>query len=193
MARILLGFYARKKILIVILILILSGVLAVYLLGPNQTQVEKNSPLNAEMNGTKDSIVYDNTQYGFRFCLPESWKGYQIITGQWEGLAQDSSGQGERVVQTGPLISIRHPQWTSQNPRQDIPIMVFTLQQWDALQRDEFHIGVAPIGPSELGRNSRYVFALPARYNFAFLPGYKEVEAILNCHPLQPTEDFESQ
>ena len=64
--------------------------------------------------------------------------------------------------------------------------MIFTISQWNALQQDKFHIGAAPIGPSELGRNSRYVFALPARYNFAFPTGYQEVEKILKSNPLHP-------
>jgi hypothetical protein len=66
--------------------------------------------------------------------------------------------------------------------------MIFTLAQWNLLQQDKFHIGAAPIGPRELGRNSSYVFALPARYNFAFPDGYKEVEAILDRKTLQPFE-----
>ena len=83
-------------------------------------------------------------------------------------------------METGELISIRHPEWTSQNQRQDIPIMIFTLIQWTSLQQGEFHIGAAPIGPKELGRNTSYVFALPARYNYAFPEGYEEVESILD-------------
>ncbi|OQA07060.1 MAG: hypothetical protein BWY65_02011 [Firmicutes bacterium ADurb.Bin373] len=79
--------------------------------------------------------------------------------------------------------------WTAQNQLQDIPIMVFTHAQWDALQNGEFHIGAAPIGPSELARNSSYVFALPARYNYAFPPGYEEVENILRGDPLKPFEN----
>lgn len=114
-----------------------------------------------------NATVYRNTQYDFSFSLPESWQGYSIITNKWEGSAPGSS-QGSVTVETGPLISIRHPQWTAQNQRQDIPIMIFTLTQWNSLQQGEFHIGAAPIGPSELGRNTRYVFALPARYNYAF-------------------------
>jgi len=68
--------------------------------------------------------------------------------------------------------------------------MVFTLAQWNSLQKDVFHIGAAPIGPSELGRNNSYVLALPARYNFAFPEGYKDVETILesNPKPLQTTQ-----
>ncbi len=89
----------------------------------------------------------------------------------------------------GRSFLFRHPEWTSEIPRQDIPIMIFTLSQWDALQRQEFHIGAAPIGPKELGRNSNYVFALPARYNFAFPKGYEEVEDILEDNPLIPIMD----
>jgi hypothetical protein len=87
------------------------------------------------------------------------------------------------------MISIRHPEWTAENPRQDIPIMIFTTAQWNSLQQGKFHIGAAPIGPSELGRNAKYVFALPARYNYAFPTGYEEVESILKSDPLQPIEN----
>ena len=48
------------------------------------------------------------------------------------------------------------------------------------------------MGPSELGRNNRYVFALPARYNYTFPPGYKEVEKILANHPLQTTQSTQT-
>lgn len=132
-----------------------------------------------------DSILYRSTQYGFVFSLPESWKGYSIVTDKWEGAALRGPQSG-KIVETGPIVSIRHPQWTSQNPRQDIPIMIFTLAQWRSLQRGEFHIGAAPVGPSELGRNTRDVFALPARYNYAFPTGYEEVEEILKSNPLHP-------
>ena len=133
--------------------------------------------------------VYQNPQYGFKFSLPESWQGNSTITDTWEGLSMAGS-QGESVVETGPLISIRHPQWTDQNQRQDIPIMIFTRAQWNSLQRGDFHIGAAPIGPSELARNSKYVFALPARYNFAFPTGFEEVENILKNTPLRAYEQI---
>lgn len=135
-------------------------------------------------NTGNSAVVYKNTQYQFSFPLPESWKKYSIVTEEWVGLGLDSANEGE-VVESGPLISIRHPEWTAQKPRQDIPILVFTLEQWKALQQEKFHIGAAPILPKELGRNSKYVFALPARYNFAFPTGYEEVEEILESNPLQ--------
>lgn len=134
-----------------------------------------------------DAIVYKNTQYGFNFPLPKSWQGFAIVNEQWKGLAPGDS-QTEKTIETGPVIYIRHPQWTAQNPRQDIPIMIFTFDQWDSLQQEKFHIGAAPMGPKELGRNARYVFALPARYNYAFPTGYEEVETILNRKPLLPTD-----
>lgn len=132
------------------------------------------------------TVVYTNDQFGFRFSLPESWKSFSIVTDKWEGIASSSQGdEAQKDVVTGPMISIRHPQWSSEKPRQDIPIMIFTLNQWNMLQKEEFHIGAAPIGPSELGRNKEYVFALPARYNYAFPTGYEEVEEILKGNPLQ--------
>ncbi len=130
------------------------------------------------------SIEYRNTEFGFTFSLPPSWEGYSIVSDQWEGTNQGPSG--DVAVEHGPTILIRHPAWTSANPRQDIPIMVFTLAQWESLSQDKFHIGAAPFGPSELGRNARFVFALPARYNYAFPTGFEEVESILAGQPLHP-------
>jgi len=130
----------------------------------------------------KGKVEYKNNQYGFSFSLPQDWRGYSIVTSVWEGYVVGP--QGDTPAEHGPLLSIRNPKWTAQNPYQDIPIMIFTLAQWDLLQHDQFHIGAAPINPSELGRNAQYVFALPARYNFAFPTGYEEVQNILDAHPL---------
>ncbi len=130
------------------------------------------------------TINYVNTWYGFDFSLPESWKGYSIVNDMWKGTPAGS----DKTVAKGPIILIRHPAWSREKPRQDIPIMIFTTEQWDELQKEKFHIGEAPTGPGELGRNSQYVFALPARYNFAFPTGYEEVEKILAGKPLQPTD-----
>ncbi len=133
------------------------------------------------------SVVYKNARYGFGFSLPEGWEGYTIVTGEWEGLYLGDLADGS-AAETGPVINIRHPQWTAENPRQDIPVMIFTLAQWDGLKRGEFHIGAAPVGPRELGRNGNYVLALPARYNYAFPAGYEEVERILESNPLKPID-----
>ena len=134
------------------------------------------------------SIEYNNESYGFTFTLPKSWTNYSIINGKWTGNYFNTDGSQSTKVEEGPLISIRHPGWTKDIPRQDIPIMVFTNAQWSLLQQDKIHIGAAPINPSELGHNANYVFALPARYNFAFPVGFEEVEAILKTNPLQTTK-----
>ncbi|MDP4107816.1 MAG: YjgB family protein [Bacillota bacterium] len=151
------------------------------------TSDQQNTNPNTSSSTSPDaskSVVYENTQYGFSFKLPASWKGYSIVTSQWDGIGLADGS----VVETGPIISIRDPKWTAKTPRQDIPIMVFTLNQWNILKQGVFHIGAAPLDPSELGRNNYYVFALPARYNYSFPAGYKEVETILSNHPLQTTK-----
>jgi len=147
-----------------------------------------STPSSSSTTTNSNSILYKNTKYGFSFTLPKSWQGFSTIIGSWEG-NDVASG---KVSETGPMISIRHPQWSSKKTRQDIPIMVFTLEQWNLLQKDKFHIGAAPIGPNELGRNNSFVFALPARYNFASPNGYQEVEEILKNHPLKATQIVQS-
>ncbi len=133
----------------------------------------------------ENTILYQNAEYGFDFVLPASWQGYTIIKEEWQGLGLGADNQG-KVVAKGPKLSIRHPQWSSTQPRQDIPILVFTLEQWNSLQKEAFSIGAAPMGPKELARSSKYVFALPARYNYAFPTGFEEVESIVADNPLQP-------
>lgn len=133
-------------------------------------------------------ILYTDIQYGFTFALPSSWKGYTIVTDLWEGIALTGPQSGA-LTETGEILQIRHPLWTAQRPRQDIPIMIFTRPQWEALQKEEFSVGAAPFPPSEYGRNMNYVFALPARYNYAFPEGFEEVEDILKGEPLKPIKE----
>lgn len=141
------------------------------------------SDVASEEPDKQSNVVYENNQYGFSFYLPATWQGYSIVEEQWEGM------NGEKIVETGPKLLIRHPDWTETKPRQDIPIMIFTTEQWNALQNGEFPVSAAPIGPSILGSNSSYVFALPARYNYAFPTGFEEVEEILKNNPLKTSED----
>ena len=148
-------------------------------------RININHLLNISANLMKkclSTIKYENDEYGFSFYLPLDWKGYKIIQSEWEGEATKGSAE---IPLGGPIITIRNPLWSTQKPRQDIPIMVFTVKQWDALQNGKFHIGAAPVNPTELGRNEKYVFALPPRYNYAFLLGYEEVKEILANHPLK--------
>lgn len=132
-----------------------------------------------------EGLVYENSQYGFSFSLPATWRGYTIVENTWAGMSLGATDGQNYTSEIGPLILIRHPLWTEKNPRQDIPIMVFTLNQWTNMQNDAFHIGAAPINPSELGRNDNYVFALPARYNFAYHTGFEEVDRLIQSGALK--------
>jgi hypothetical protein len=144
------------------------------------------APTTVSSGQTVSLVEYRDTELGFSFSLPAGWKGFTVRNSQWEGLK--SADRGDEIVEQGPIISILHPESTAEQPRQEIPIMVFTTAQWDRMLTGEWHVGAAPISPLELGRNSRYVFALPARYNYAFLEGWEEVEQILRENPLMAFE-----
>jgi hypothetical protein len=135
------------------------------------------------------SIVYTNKQYRFKFYLPKSWKGYSIIVsewcgGVWEPTSDEAGGTQATRTERGPEITIRHPLWTEANPRQDIPIMVLTLAQGELADKGILIVSAAPFGPGEIGRNSRYVFALPPRFNYADVIGVEEVNNIIFNDPL---------
>jgi hypothetical protein len=129
-----------------------------------------------------ETIQYRDAQYRFTFTLPASWKGYTVLHEEWKGGNNNGSGDFER----GPIITLRHPKWTKDDPRQDIPIMIFTLTQWKAVEAEELFVSAAPIGPGELARNQKYVFALPPRYNYADVDGIEEVKKIIDSDPLHP-------
>ena len=128
--------------------------------------------------GSRDTIEYQNKQYGFTVRLPVSWKGFTVVQEEWSG------SNGSAVVAHGPLLLLRHPKWTKDNPRQDIPIMIFTLAQWKDVDDGDVAVSAAPIPPTELDHNGKYVFALPPRYNFALAEGWEEVQKIMDGKPL---------
>lgn len=127
--------------------------------------------------------IYRNDLYRFTFNLPDSWIGYSVLSQRWTGYTTGGT-KGQVISERGPLITLRNPNWTLKQAWQDIPIMVFTRSQWSALQAEKFYVSAAPIPPSELGANSKYIFALPPRYNYAFPMGWQEVETILKVNPL---------
>ena len=162
----------NKYILILIAIVIVGGGFCYF-------DYISNGRLVYNPEQTATTTVYTNTQYSFSVTLPMSWTGYSIVLDTWRGDSIDAKGKMTQGTESGPLISLRHPLWTTEVPRQNIPVLVFTLKQWNDMQADKFHIGAAPINPSELARNSVYVFALPARYNFAYPVGFEEVDQII--------------
>jgi hypothetical protein len=71
---------------------------------------------------TAESVLYTNKHFGFAFTLPNSWKGFSILVSDWSGF----DSRDNEMKEHGPEFTIRHPLWTEADPRQDIPIMVFT-------------------------------------------------------------------
>ncbi len=159
---------------------VITGVVVVVLMGYAVYFYTTNKSPSEDVK----NVEYRNTDYGFSFALPESWRGYKVVVDKWTG---DAIGDelGEVAYTSGPVISIHNPQETIQNSYQNIPIMIFTLDQWTDLQDDRFHIGATPMNPTELDRNSRYVFALPARYNYSFPPGFEEVDQIIQSQAIK--------
>jgi hypothetical protein len=133
------------------------------------------------MSNLGGKVVYANHEYGFRLALPPSWKGFRVIQRHWGG------GNRDEATEQGPLIVIRHPLYREGNPREDIPIMVFTQDQWCAVSEGNLIVSAAPFPPSEMGRNGKYVFALPPRFSYDGLEGVEEVLDIVRGTPLQPT------
>lgn len=175
----------KKSKIVIGLVVVVAILFIVYLFSTNNLGPIKNNFTDIFASTTENSVStttqvqYKNSKYGFRVSLPDTWSGYDIVNDSWSGYGITSDGKQEENKASGPTILIRHPKWTEDEPRQDIPVMIFTITQWNDMQADVFHIGAAPINPSELTRNQKYVFALPARYNFSYLTGYEEVDEIV--------------
>ena len=163
----------KNKILLVVIITILIFVLIAYLKFFDKTALVENS------NSLNSSITYTNFNYGFDFSLPVNWKGYSIINDLWKGnmLTNASSTNG-------PKLLIRNPKWTDSNPYEDLPILVFTISQWNKYLAEDFSISAAPIKASELARNNKYVFALPPRWDFDYSLDFKEAQDIFASKPI---------
>jgi len=125
-----------------------------------------------------EKVEYRNRQYRFRLALPDDWKGFSVLTETWTG-----SPMVKGVAsQSGPLITVRHPLWTEEKPYQDIPIMVFTKEQWSHI--DDLAVSPAPVGPGRIGSNRRYVFAVPPRYvGYTDFVGWQVVEEWMRTNP----------
>jgi hypothetical protein len=127
------------------------------------------------------SVTYKNADYGFNFSLPDNWKGYSVVQKTWTGTPLTPGTKSE----TGPKLLIRNPNWTADIPYEDIPILVFTLAQWDSYTAENFTVSAAPIPASELARNNSYVFALPPRWDFDYSKGVEDAQNILKSNPLK--------
>ena len=127
---------------------------------------------------SKQTIEYRNAHCGFSFTLPRSGEGFSILQQTWQG-----DNGSSIVLERGPEITFRNPRRAVDNPWQDIPIMVFTRVQW-AVADEKISVNAAPVPPSPLGHNRKYVFALPARFNYGDAAGQQEVQEILSQYAL---------
>jgi hypothetical protein len=127
---------------------------------------QENTELKAQhqpRGGTVSAVEYRNEQYGFGMTFPSGWSGYSVVAGTWQG--QTHNQQGETTgTYTGPEIILRHPQWTDAAPWQDIPVLVFTHDEWVLVEQQKLGVSAAPTSPSKLGENAKFVFALPPRW-----------------------------
>jgi hypothetical protein len=133
-------------------------------------------------------IRYHNSQYNSTFCLPANWKGYSVLTRQWEG--EEYAPEKDTVVKVadGPIIVLRNPQWKTNNLYQDIPVYIFTRQQWDDIHLGKYDAVGAGGVIDEIWHNDKYVFGIHSRYNADdSINGWSKVQGIVNqncvAHP----------
>ena len=149
---------------------------------PANIPISNNDNSNNNASSTNNtSIVYTNQNLGFNFFMPDSWKGYSVVSSTWEG----NSLKPTSTKQMGPKFLIRNPNWTPALPYEDIPVLVFTINQWNSYTAGNFSVSAAPFAASELGRNNVYVFALPPRWDFDYSKGYQEAQSIVKSNPLK--------
>lgn len=123
-------------------------------------------------------VLYKNAKYGLRFFLPGDWRGYSVVTQEWQAEQYRAESDRDVVVGRGPILVFRHPLWRRDRPHQDIPILVFTREQWNAGVQDQalFAGGVVYY----VSQNERYVFAIHSRYNVDdSVEGWQEAEQIV--------------
>lgn len=146
----------------------------------------REKALHYAKSQAQQSTVYVNDEYGFRFDLPPEWSGFSVIQDDWRGTWRELPEQN----QSGPVIRIRHPKYTEDEPYEDIPIMIFTRKQWKSVDKEELIVSAAPFAPGEIARNSKYVFATPPRFYFDYATGWEEVLHILGnrLHTFTPTK-----
>jgi hypothetical protein len=171
----------NKKIILVFTALVIILGLLTYVF---YFKSKNSTPVDSQNTSIDSSVTYTNTDYGFDFSLPTSWQGYSIIKETWQGTALANTSS-----QSGPKLIIRNPKWTVSAPYEDLPILIFTIPQWNAYIAEDFSVSAAPIAASELARNNKYVFALPPRWDFDYSLGYKEAEDIIAGNPFH-TFDF---
>jgi len=128
----------------------------------------------------QNPLVYRNPKYGIAFTLPKPWQGYTVVQEKWDASLQPSS-DGSKPLRTehGPIITLRNPHWTKKHPTQDIPILIFTRQQWK-WEHDGKLFPYAGGILYELGHNQKYVLAIYSRFDAHELEGWEEAGRIVS-------------
>lgn len=168
----------KNKIIPILAVLVIMVAFWVFL-SSSKDSVTPSIPDTNTISST--TLVYKNVAYGFDFTLPTDWQGYSIIKETWNGTALVGTS-----TPSGPKLLIRNPKWTESAPYEDLPILIFTISQWEAYTAETFAVSAAPIKATELARNNAYVFALPPRWDFDYSLEYKEAQDIMATNPLQP-------
>jgi hypothetical protein len=109
---------------------------------------------------------YRNEEYGFTLTLLRDWQGYSATVSP---------------IEYGWKVVIRYPKWTEADLYEDMPILIYPINQWEKWEANDFegYPTAAPFGPQERGRNTEYVFATGPRYNYDFRTGWEDVESII--------------
>jgi hypothetical protein len=166
----------KNKIVLSVVLVAIVCITGVYIYS---VKIDAVSPQNTVPTATV-GVEYVNSEYGFTFSLPETWRGYTVVKNAWNGEAM-----AQNTPQKGPKLLMRNPKWTADFPYEDIPVLVFTISQWESYVAEGFSISPAPIPATELARNNKYVFALPPRWNYDYSKGYEEADSIVKSEPLK--------
>ena len=168
----------RKNSFIILILLILSGIVLYSLFSKVESPVDvgtivspapTTSGANNQLATSSDSatssnsLIYKNDQYRFSMTLPADFIGYKVI---------------ESAIPYGHSVIIRNPLWSNDNKYMDIPVLIYDVKTYNAWIANNFegYPTAAPIGPTERGRNTNFVFATAPRYNFSYATGFEEVE-----------------
>src|SRR6185437_6865362 len=110
---------------------------------------------------SSSATIYQNDLYGLTFHLPSDWTGYTVLHDRWQAYEYDDKLDRDVLAGTGPILILRHPIWRTDHRRQDIPILVFTTEQWQADVPERIYAGGTIY---ELCRNKRYVCGIYSRF-----------------------------
>jgi hypothetical protein len=126
------------------------------------------------------TVGFGLNKYGFKMTLPGDWTGMEIIENNREIIEVETG----KIIDYAPVYVFRHPLWSKEKPRQDIPLEIYTISQWQKIQSGLYSVSAAPMAPTEIYRNKSYIFTVPARYNYAHQEGWQEVDEILKNNPI---------